>query len=118
MKKIISLIILVVVVAGGAFFFFNQEKTPEQQIVGTWYEGKRNQTITFNKDKSMEMVNTKGDTRTGTWTLTGEELLIEITSDADASAEVPKGEIKSLYVQFIGVNEAGFPTFSGTFNKK
>ncbi|MGT2923851.1 hypothetical protein ACVR0O_01420 [Streptococcus caviae] len=118
MKKIISIIVLVALVSGATFFFINRKSSPEDQVVGTWYNGKNDQTIILNKDKSLEMTNKDEEKRTGTWKIAGDKIKLDLTSSADASGELPKGEIKSIYIEFDGLNKDNFYTFSGTFEKQ
>lgn len=117
MKKIVSLII-VLIAAGAAFFLLTRKAGPEQQLVGTWYDSKTEQVIVFNKDKSLEMTNKQEETRTGTWKIIGKKVKLELTSAADASGELPEGDISSIYLKFDGLNEDNFYTFSATFEKQ
>lgn len=122
MKKMIAIIVAVLVLLGGAgtaFFVLTREKTPEQQIVGTWYDSQNDVTIVFKKDKSFEVTHEEdNDKRTGTWKVAGEKLKLDTTSGPDATAEIPKGEIKSLFFIFEVKDQGQFSLHNNTYDKQ
>ena len=126
MKKIITIVIVVLValagVGGGAYYLL-REKTPEEQLVGTWYNEKYDVTITFKSDKTLEVVdegllNSSDNSREGTWRIAGNQVKFDLTSGPKAMGELPKGEIKSIYFNIYDQGNSGFHLYAAKYEKQ
>ena len=58
MKKVLIIVSVVVIALAGigvGAYFLTREKSPEQQVVGTWYDGENDVTIELKSNKSLKL---------------------------------------------------------------
>ena len=58
MKKVLIIVSVVVIALAGigvGAYFLTREKSPEQQVVGTWYDGENDVTIELKSNKSLKI---------------------------------------------------------------
>ena len=124
MKKVIAIVVVLLVVLGGVgagAYVLLRPKTPEQQLVGNWYDEKQDVTITFKADKTLEVIkeDSDGDSRTGSWRMAGKQVKIDATSGPKGYGELPEGEITSIYFEFpVYDQNMKFFINSGNFKKQ
>ena len=67
MKKVLIIVSVVVIALAGigvGAYFLTREKSPEQQVVGTWYDGENDVTIELKSNKSLKITKESGESRT------------------------------------------------------
>ena len=68
MKKVLIIVSVVVIALAGigvGTYFLTREKSPEEQVVGTWYDGENDVTIELKSNKSMKITKESGESRAG-----------------------------------------------------
>lgn len=81
MKKVLIIVSVVVIALAGigvGAYFLTREKSPEQQVVGTWYDGENDVTIELKSNKSLKITKESGESRTGTWRIAGDKIIMTI----------------------------------------
>ena len=91
MKKVLIIVSVVVIALAGigvGAYFLTREKSPEQQVVGTWYDGENDVTIELKSNKSLKITKESGESRTGTWRIAGDKIKFTATSGPKAEGEL------------------------------
>ena len=113
MKKVLIIVSVVVIALAGigvGAYFLTREKSPEQQVVGTWYDGENDVTIELKSNKSLKITKESGESRTGTWRITA-------TSGPKAEGELSSGKIESIFFEFTNTN-VSYALHDATYEKQ
>jgi len=120
MKKVLIIVSAVVIALAGigvGAYFLTREKSPEQQVVGTWYDGENDVTIELKSNKSLKITKESGESRTGTWRIAGDKIKFTATSGPKAEGELSTGKIESIFFEFTNTN-VSYALHDATYEKQ
>ena len=114
MKKVLIIVSVVVIALAGigvGAYFLTREKSPEQQVVGTWYDGENDVTIELKSNKSLKITKESGESRTG------DKIKFTATSGPKAEGELSTGKIESIFFEFTNTN-VSYALHDATYEKQ
>ena len=120
MKKVLIIVSVVVIALAGigvGAYFLTREKSPKQQVVGTWYDGENDVTIELKSNKSLKITKESGESRTGTWRIAGDKIKFTATSGSKAKGELSTGKIESIFFEFTNTN-VSYALHDATYEKQ
>ena len=106
MKKVLIIVSVVVIALAGigvGAYFLTREKSPEQQVVGTWYDGENDVTIELKSNKSLKITKESGESTA--------------TSGPKAEGELSTGKIESIFFEFTNTN-VSYALHDATYEKQ
>ena len=112
MKKVLIIVSVVVIALAGigvGAYFLTREKSPEQQVVGTWYDGENDVTIELKSNKSLKITKESGES--------SDKIKFTATSGPKAEGELSTGKIESIFFEFANTN-VSYALHDATYEKQ